>query len=47
MSSPSLSQGLAIAGFALGVAGARFWFLSARVQFKGPPSSRVGPDRPE
>ncbi|RQT46080.1 hypothetical protein DF043_37840 [Burkholderia cepacia] len=43
MSSSSLSHGLAIAGFAFGLAGAWFWFLSARVQFQRPPTGPVGP----
>ncbi|RQU97772.1 hypothetical protein [Burkholderia cenocepacia] len=46
MTSPCLSHGLAIAGFAFGLAGAWFWFLSARVQFKRPPAPSVGPAGP-
>ncbi|KOR17665.1 hypothetical protein [Burkholderia cenocepacia] len=46
MTSPCLSHGLAVAGFAFGVAGAWFWFLSARVQFKRPPARPAGPTDP-
>ncbi|WP_175719031.1 hypothetical protein [Burkholderia anthina] len=41
-----ISRGLAIGGFSFGIAGAWFWFLSARVKFQRPADGPFGPTGP-